>query len=84
MSTDHIENYTALDGPALLRVCKDDGRKWAEAFCQHVKVHNPTLDTDYMTGWFANAIETAHDHRTGSGPIVLPDGSAFFVGKTKR
>jgi hypothetical protein len=32
-----------------------------------------------MIGWFANAIEHSHDVRTGSGPVVLPDGSAFFV-----
>jgi hypothetical protein len=31
-----------------------------------------------MLGWFANAMMAMHDHIKG-GPVVLPDGSAFFV-----
>jgi len=31
-----------------------------------------------MFGWFANAMMAMHDHIKG-GPVVLPDGSAFFV-----
>jgi len=34
---------------------------------------------DNMLGWFANAMMAMHDHLTGQGPVVLPDGSAFFV-----
>jgi hypothetical protein len=32
-----------------------------------------------MLGWFANAMMAMHDHITGQGVTVLPDGSAFFV-----
>lgn len=32
-----------------------------------------------MVGWFANAMMAMHDHITGQGPVILPDGSAFFV-----
>lgn len=35
-------------------------------------------DEDMMFGWFANAMMAMHDHIKG-GPVVLPDGSAFFV-----
>lgn len=34
---------------------------------------------DNMLGWFANAMMAMHDHLTGRGVTVLPDGSAFFV-----
>lgn len=34
---------------------------------------------DVMVGWFANAMMAMHDHLTGRGPVVLPDGSAFWV-----
>ncbi len=34
---------------------------------------------DNMLGWFANAMMAMHDHVTGQGVTVLPDGSAFFV-----
>ncbi len=34
---------------------------------------------DNMHGWFANAMMAMHDHIKGTAPVVLPDGSAFFV-----
>lgn len=34
---------------------------------------------DNMVGWFSNAMMAMHDHVTGQGPVVLDDGSAFFV-----
>ena len=77
-------DYTALDGPKLLQACRDDGSKWAAAFCQHAKKYQGLdVDEGWMIGWFANAIEHSHDVRIGGGPVVLPDGSAFFVAAVK-
>ena len=51
---------------------------WAKFFMES----NPDcgLDEGMMHGWFANAMMAMHDHLTGQGPVVLDDGSAFFVG----
>lgn len=78
-----MTDYTAMNGPELLAACRDDAHKWATAFMQHVEKNGPA-DFDMMVAWFANAIEHSHDVRTGSGPVVLPDGSAFFVGTVGR
>lgn len=78
-----MTNYTAMNGPELLGACRDDATKWAAAFCQHAKALGLSYDESWMVGWFANAIEHSHDVRTGSGPTILPDGSAFFVGTVK-
>jgi hypothetical protein len=57
-------DYTAMDGPELLRALRDDGSKWATAFCQHAKkLGYGEIADDWMTGWFANAIESSHDLR---------------------
>ena len=46
--------------------CGDDGHKWAEQFCATAKrLGLGDLDQEWVFGWFANAIETAHDKRTG-------------------
>ena len=61
-----MSDYTAMNGPAMLAACRDDGFKWAEAFCQHAKkLGIEGIDHDWMVGWFANAIEHSHDVRTG-------------------
>lgn len=79
-----MSDYTAMNGPDMLAACRDDGSKWADAFCQHAKkLGIEGIDQDWMVGWFANAIEHSHDVRTGGGPVVLPDGSAFFVAQVK-
>lgn len=79
-----MTDYTIMSGPELLSACRDDGSKWATAFCQHAKkLGYGDIDEGWMTGWFANAIEHSHDVRTGGGPVVLPDGSAFFVATVK-
>ncbi|MCA0358718.1 MAG: hypothetical protein LCH78_18040 [Proteobacteria bacterium] len=67
-------NYAAMSPGDMLTALGDDAQKWAEAFCQ---IHGG--DEDLMLAWFANAIEHSHDVRTGSGPVVMPDGSAFIV-----
>lgn len=72
-----MTDYTKMEPAELLAACGDDAAKWADAFCQHAKAHD--LDEGWMIGWFANAIETAHDVRTGRGVTVLPDGSGFFT-----
>ncbi len=75
-----MTDFTAMDGPTLLNACRDDAHKWAAAFCQHAeKLGHKGIDEGWMVGWFANAIEHSSDVRTGSGPTVLPDGSAFFI-----
>lgn len=72
-------DYTKLEGPELLAECRDDATKWAAAFCQHAKALGHDIDEGWMMVWFANAIEHSHDVRTGTAPVVLPDGTAFFV-----
>ncbi len=45
---------------------KDNAFKWAKAFCDVMRDNNRTVgagDEELMLGWFANAIEVAHDHR---------------------
>ena len=57
-----------------------DATLWAAAFVERAKtIPNFATDEGNMIGWFANAIEHSHDIRTRGGPVVLPDGSAFFV-----
>lgn len=82
--TPDVADYTVMTGPELLAACRDDASKWADAFCQHAKKQGHDIDRDWMVGWFANAIEHSHDVRTGGGPVVLPDGSAFFVAAIKE
>jgi len=54
-------DYAAMDEPELLHALGDDGRKWAEAFCQIAQtLGHGDLDVGWMTGWFANAIEHSH------------------------
>jgi hypothetical protein len=68
------------EGHEIIAYCGDDARKWAEQFCLMAKhIGEPVPDEEWVFGWFANAIEASHDKRTGGGPVVLPDGSAFFV-----
>ncbi len=57
-------DYTKFDGADLLHELNDDAQKWAAAFLQY----NPRCDVgeDVLFSWFANAIERAHDYRTGA------------------
>jgi len=79
-AADPVPDYTAMDGPKLLKACADNGMNWATAFCQHAAKQGVTVEVDWVFAWFANAIEHSHDVRNGTGPTVLPDGSAFFIG----
>lgn len=79
-----MTDYTAMSGPEMLAACGDDAAKWAAAFCQNAEKLGHRIDEAWMIAWFANAIEHSHDVRTGRGPTVLPDGSAFFVGTVGR
>ncbi len=63
----------------LLQAMGADGAKWAAAFCAIMKKQGIDIDEGTMIGWFCNAIEHSWDVRTATGPVVLPDGSAFFV-----
>ena len=53
-----------------------DAQAWAKFFCEQ---HPGILDEGIMVAWFANAMMAMHDHLTGNGPVILPDGSAFVV-----
>ncbi len=76
-SNTHDLNESAGD---MLARLGDDARKWATEFrASAVKAGYPDMAQDFVFAWFANAIEHSHDVRTGRGPVVLPDGSAFFV-----
>lgn len=57
-------DYTTMSYAALYAALKDDGAKWAEAFCQHAKKLGHTLDEGWVIGWFANAIENSWTCRT--------------------
>ena len=55
-----------------------DAMAWVKFF----RECNPDCNVpdDAMLGWFANAMMAMHDHLLpGQAPVVLPDGSAFFV-----
>lgn len=65
MKTETID-YTAMDAGKLLEALGDDASKWGAAFMQHVAKNVDDLCEDTMRGWFANAIETAHDKRTNA------------------
>jgi len=54
---------TMIDPSRIASECLDDAEKWAEAFKQIVLDRGLIIDEDLMIGWFANAIEVAHDHR---------------------
>lgn len=54
-----------------------DAMAWAAFF--HKCNPDCNVPSDVMFGWFANAMMAMHDHIKG-GPVVLPDGSAVFVG----
>ncbi len=64
-----------------------DARAWAKFYIEsrikweaaHPEALLQRFDTEEnMIGWFANAMMAMHDHIKG-GPVVMPDGSAFFV-----
>ena len=75
-----MADYSEMTAGELLNELGDDARKWATAFGQRFTVSDdkgPVEDQEgLMLAWFANAIEHSHDVRTGSGSVVLPDGSA--------
>lgn len=59
-----------------------DAAAWAKFYTEtKANSANPAEfdDESNMIGWFANAMMAMHDHLTGQHPVVLPDGSAFFV-----
>jgi hypothetical protein len=62
---DSMPDYTKFaNGGDLLDALKDDGMKWAAAFCQITKKRfDIDLDLMYVHGWMANAIEYSNDVR---------------------
>lgn len=60
--------YTAMRDGDLLDALGVDAQKWAAAFCQHArKLNGLSIDPEWATTWFANAMMAMHDH--GRGPI---------------
>ena len=59
-----MEYFTKIPEHLVGSTCKDDASKWAAAFCQSRDLHGWEPDEAMMLGWFANAIEIAHDYRT--------------------
>ena len=66
-----------------LRMASQDMDRLVGLICMHAVDRNDIgysdMDEGWLVGWFANAIEHSQDVRHGTGPTVLPDGSAFFV-----
>jgi len=56
--TDYTKHLSKLGS-----LCQDSGQKWGKAFCQMQKKHGFPVNEYIMAGWFANAIEIAHNHR---------------------
>jgi hypothetical protein len=51
--------------PQLLERLGDDAAKWAAEFCKTaIKLGYSDMDEGRLIGWFANAIENAHQLRT--------------------
>ncbi len=68
------DKILSMSDHELLSYCGGDARRWAEAFCLKVP---GAPDVDLMLGWFANAIETAHDKRTGEDATAPPEDYAI-------
>jgi hypothetical protein len=45
-----------------------DALAWAKFFVETVNRTHPTIDEDFMLGWFANAMMAMHDHTVRSFP----------------
>ncbi len=58
-------NYQDMSGATLLEVLGDDARQWAAAFCAIYEARaEQGITEEWMTTWFANAMENAWDVRT--------------------
>lgn len=55
-------SYRDMNSPDLLKTLGTDGQKWAEAFCDIYEHSDNDISVDWLTTWFANAIEA------GRGP----------------
>jgi hypothetical protein len=49
-----------VNGPELLDYMGDDASKWASEFCKVARDKGLDIDEDWMTTWFANAIEHSY------------------------
>lgn len=79
MTDSPLTDYTTLGTAEFYEACGVDASKWAAAFCQFAAKHGHDLDEGWMIGWFANAMMAMHDRVKGIKPVVLDDGSSFFV-----
>ena len=64
MTNVNFVDYVAMSSGELLTAVGDDAYKWADAFCQTAKRMGINgIESDWMIGWFANAIEHSSDVR---------------------
>ncbi len=68
---DDEPSIAEMSDPQMLAYCGDDARKWARAFVYF----NSSVDEEMMVTWFANAIETADDHRAKRRTYVDEGGN---------
>jgi hypothetical protein len=68
-----MTDFTKMSGTELLTECRDDARKWAQACRQNGWQLGLDLDLDWLTVWFANAIENSCDVRSGRGPTAISE-----------
>ncbi len=63
-------------GFEIIKECGDDASKWAKRFRETaIKLGYSDMDEGWLIGWFANAIEAAHDKRTRCRIQVEEGGS---------
>lgn len=73
-------DYTEMEGHQMVEALGVDAVKWADAFNQHaVKLGYSDMDSGWLIGWFANSMMQMHDHALGQSPVIIDDGSSFFV-----
>ena len=75
-----MTDYRNMADGDLVSALKDNAAAWAKAFIQLNP--NANVAEDVMIGWFANAIEGAHDYRTGR--IHNGDHAEYLLNREKR
>lgn len=60
--------YNDMTERQVIETCGKDASKWADAFCQRArKLGYSPMDREWVTGWFAIAIERGIDIHLGRG-----------------
>lgn len=76
-------DYVAMQSGDLLKALGDDASKWAGAFVQYARRvrdrGDDILDEDWLTTWFANAIEHSSDVRRWRREAAEHGGTTAIV-----